>query len=101
MNETNDRWIKLAEWRGETVQALKDIRDELRDLKDCRRQDNKDLRQQFNRIMDKFDSTILSVRKDIDRTDNKLDSLYFKVGFIAGTIGLISTILTHIVTGLI
>lgn len=32
-NDDFDRWIKLAEWRGETVRALEDIDNQLIEIK--------------------------------------------------------------------
>lgn len=42
MSDNIERWMKIAEWRGKTYQALEDINDELKEIK----QDIKDVKKQ-------------------------------------------------------
>lgn len=63
-----DRWLKLAEWRGEVSQTLKGIRDELVEIK-------KSVREQRD--------TVMAVR--------------LKVASIAATVSLVTTIVILVV----
>jgi len=84
MVEDNDfeRWMKISEWRGKTVQALEDINKELSEIKE-------ELKGNNNKI---------------DILSNKLSDaqlkLNIKVAAIGGTTGLVVSLLLFVLTGM-
>jgi len=79
MTNDEERWIDLAEWRGQTISAMKSISNELREIK----AEQKCLRNEFNRY------------------NKNLTDLRVKVAGISATISFIVTVTMAFIVGLI
>jgi len=78
MENDFNRWFEYAEWRGQTVQALKDITSELKELK-----------MELEKTKDALKEDISEIRNDNKRRDIKTAEIAGGTSVIILIIGLI------------
>jgi len=83
-----ERWIKLAEWRGKTVQAIVDMDKEITENKAMVKETEK-----------RLDTKILALQKELKEVKTKQNELYVKVASLAGTVGIITTLVVNYFSG--
>lgn len=74
-NNNIERWMKLSEWRGKTVQALEDMNKELNEIK----------------------GDIKEMNKKLDKINGRITNIQVKVAGIGGTIAIISSLILHLI----
>jgi len=90
LDEDFERWVKLAEWRGKTVQAIIDMDKDI--------SDNKEL---INLVKKELKAEIVYLKKENKELRKSQKELYIKVATLAGTVGTIMTIVTTIISNTI
>ena len=102
MAERNDteRWIKLAEWRGKTYQALVDINKESEEHKEKLKETQeliKELRKEIQILIDKQEKKIICVKNDVKDLNDKYTNLMIKIALIAGALSTVVSYVSNVV----